>query len=253
LRQAIENHELILEFQPQVSLQTGRIVSAEALVRWQHPRRGLLGPNEFIPLAERVMLIEPLTQWVLNAALRESRAWQAAGHTVVVAVNFSMRSFQDPYLLETISSLLTTWNMPPSSLLLELTESSLMADPAETIEVITRLRAKGLRIAVDDFGTGYASLGYLKHFPVDELKIDKSFIRGMATDRKDLAIVRSTISLAHELGLQAVAEGVEDSATWDLLAQAGCDQAQGYYICEPVSAAGLREQLDDAHHLLKVA
>jgi EAL domain-containing protein (putative c-di-GMP-specific phosphodiesterase class I) len=128
-----------------------------------------------------------------------------------------------------------------------------MADPAETIEVITRLRAKGLRIAVDDFGTGYASLGYLKHFPVDELKIDKSFIRGMATDRKDLAIVRSTISLAHELGLQAVAEGVEDSATWDLLAQAGCDQAQGYYICEPVSAAGLREQLDDAHHLLKVA
>ncbi|MCA1644918.1 MAG: EAL domain-containing protein [Chloroflexi bacterium] len=253
LRRAIEEDELVLHFQPQVDLQTGRIVAAEALVRWQHPRRGLLGPNEFIPLAERVMLIEPLTQWVLNAALRENRAWQAAGRTVPVAVNLSMRSFQDPYLPEIITGLLARWEVAPSSLRLEITESSLMADPAEAIEVISRLRAMGLRVAVDDFGTGYASLAYLKRLPVDELKMDKSFVGGMATDGKDLAIVRSTIALAHELGLQVVAEGVEDGATWDLLTQAGCDLAQGHYISRPVSAAALFGQLGDSVMLREAA
>jgi diguanylate cyclase (GGDEF)-like protein/PAS domain S-box-containing protein len=243
LRQALAGDEFVLHFQPLVNVETGRVVGAEALVRWQHPRRGLLAPDQFIPLAERTALIEPLDQWVLNAALQECRAWQATGFEVAVAVNLSTRSLQNPALPGLVSELLERAGVAPGYLHLEITETSVMADPAQTIEVLSQLRAKGMRVAVDDFGTGYASLAYLKRLPVDELKIDKSFVAGVSTDSKDLAIVRSTIGLGHELGLEVVAEGVEDGATWELLASAGCDLVQGYYISRPVASAAFRDQL----------
>jgi len=243
LRRAIENDELTLYYQPKVSLKTGSCIGVEALVRWQHPRRGIVPPDQFIPLAEQTGLIRPLSRWVLNAALRQSRAWQQDGLEVPIAINLSMRDLHDPDLPDTVAELLATWQVPTAQLMVEITENGLMADPARALSTVTGLRAMGIRIAIDDFGTGYSSLAYLKRLPLDELKIDRSFVRELAADRDDLAIVRSTISLGHDLGLKIVAEGVEDRATMDLLRSLGCDVGQGYHFSRPVTADALFEQL----------
>ena len=206
-------------------------------MRWQHPQRGFLPPSEFIPLAEQTGLIHPLSRWVLEAALQQQQAWRALGIDVPVAVNLSRRTLHDPQLPETVAELLTRWDVAPGALVLEITESSLMADPVRAGENLSQLRALGVRMSIDDFGTGYSSLASLKNLPVDELKIDQSFVQAMATDASSRAIVRAIIDLADALELRVVAEGVEDRATWDVLAGLGCDVAQGYFLSRPIAAA----------------
>jgi diguanylate cyclase (GGDEF)-like protein/PAS domain S-box-containing protein len=236
LRNAIEHDQLELFYQPKAELATGRVMCVEALVRWRHPERGLIPPDDFIPLAEQSGQVRALSRWVLNAALRQARAWDHLGRNLGVAVNLSMRDLQDAGLPETVAALLKTWAVRPAILTIEITESTLMADPAQAMDIVRRLSAMGVSIAIDDFGTGYSSLSYLKRLAVNELKVDKSFVRNVVTDSHDVAIVRSTISLAHELGLEVVAEGIEDQPTWDLLAKLGCDTAQGYLISRPLPA-----------------
>jgi EAL domain-containing protein (putative c-di-GMP-specific phosphodiesterase class I) len=246
LRRAIDANELSLYFQPKVDLRTGQITCVEALVRWKHVRHGLLGPDLFVPIAEQTGLIRPLARWVLDAALRQCNRWRQAGLDLAVAVNLSMRNLHDPEIADMIRQLLTRWGVPPASLTIEITESTLMADAARAMEVLERLRSMGVGVSIDDFGTGYSSLAYLKRLPVHELKLDKSFVAHMASDGNDAAIVRSTVGLAHDLGLSVVAEGVEDEQTWDLLARLGCDIAQGYFISRPLPPRGLREWLATA-------
>jgi diguanylate cyclase (GGDEF)-like protein/PAS domain S-box-containing protein len=243
LRSAIERDELILHYQPKVSLRTGRCDRVEALVRWQHPQRGLIPPDDFIPLAEQTGLIKPLTQWVIQAALRQCRAWQDSGLDIAVGVNLSMRNLHDPDLVEQISHQLEATGVRAAALKLEVTESALMTDPQRALGSLARLRAIGVEIAIDDFGTGHASLSYLKQMPVEEIKLDRSFVRDMCTDKNDYTIVRSTIELAHDLGLRVIAEGVEDQETWDLLVKLGCDLAQGYHMSRPLTDADLRHWL----------
>ncbi len=239
LRYAIEHDELVLYYQPKIDLKTGRVIGVEALVRWQHPNRGLIAPDEFIPLAERTGLIKPLTLWVLTAALHQSRTWQRAGLRLSVAVNLSARNLQDPELPDQIEEMLARSGTPPNQLELEITESTIMADPARALEVLTRLHHMRIPLAIDDFGTGYSSLGYLRKLPVSAIKIDKSFVKNMAADDGDVVIVRSTIELAHNLGLLVVAEGVETQYVWDRLAALGCNSAQGYYMSAPMPATAL--------------
>ncbi len=239
LRYAIEHDELVLYYQPKIHLKTGRVIGVEALVRWRHPNRGLIAPDEFIPLAERTGLIKPLTLWVLTAALHQSRTWQRAGLRLSVAVNLSARNLQDTELADQIEEMLTRSGIPPNQLELEITESTIMADPPRALEILTRLHHMQIPLAIDDFGTGYSSLGYLRKLPVSSIKIDKSFVKNMAADDSDAVIVRSTIELAHNLGLLVVAEGVETQYVWDRLAALGCDAAQGYYMSAPMPAAAL--------------
>jgi diguanylate cyclase (GGDEF)-like protein len=243
LRRALERDELVLHYQPKADLHTGQILGAEALVRWQHPDHGLLGPDEFIPLAERTGLIHPLTRWVLDAALRQAAAWRSAGHPLSVAVNVSTRCLLDPSFPDEVADRLHAWQVPAESLVLEVTESAVMADPARALDVLGRLHALGVGLAVDDFGTGYSSMAYLKALPVDELKVDRSFVGQMADSSSDAVIVRSTIDLGHNLGLRVVAEGVESQDTWQELEALGCDTAQGYYLGHPMPATDLERWL----------
>ena len=235
----------MLHYQPKASVSNGRVTGVEALVRWQHPQRGLVYPDDFIPLAEHTGLIRPLTQYVLDAALRQCRAWCDEGLRLTVAVNVSLRNLLDVSLPDQIAELLERWGVDPSLLELELTENSVMADPARAEAVLARLRALGLKLSIDDFGTGYSSLSYLKRLPVDEIKIDRSFVMNMATDENDAAIVRSTIDLARNLGLQIVAEGVESEAIWRSLAALDCDLVQGYLLTKPVPADVLAAWVTD--------
>jgi len=234
LRSAIEDNQLIMHYQPKVDFVRGQLVGVEALVRWQHPQRGIVGPDEFIPLAEQTGLIRPLGTWVLGEALRQQNAWREAGLDIAVAVNMSTQNLNDA-LSEQIRELLERWETPADRLRIEITESALMADPERAMGVLFRLRDMGVRIAIDDFGTGYSSLTYLKRLPVDEIKIDRSFVQDMVVDEDDRAIIRSTIMLGHDLGLTVVAEGMEDGVTWDLLADLGCDVAQGYFVARPMA------------------
>ena len=257
LRRAIPAGDLTLHYQPQLALVNGppgahdhvprrnrrRLVGVEALVRWQHPERGLIPPDEFIPLAEGTGLIKGLTERVLALALSQCRAWRRAGLLLPVAVNLSAWNLRDPRLVQTVAELLQAHDVPPAWLRLEMTESAIMADTERAVVVLSQLVALGVRVSVDDYGTGYSSLAYLKRLPVDELKIDKSFVRDMARDETDAAIVRSTVGLAHTLGLRAVAEGVEDEVTWARLAAMDCDVAQGYFISRPVTADALARWL----------
>jgi EAL domain-containing protein (putative c-di-GMP-specific phosphodiesterase class I) len=243
LRRAINSEGLVLHYQPKLSFRTGRVIGVEALVRWVHPQRGMIAPDDFIGLAENTGLIRPLSRWVLNEALRQSRAWQDADLFLPVSVNLSTRDLLDEHLPERVAALLEVWNVAPSTLKLEITESAVMIDADRAIEILSRLRAMGVRISVDDFGTGYASLSYLKRLPVDELKIDRSFVRHIAVDESDVAIVRSTIGLAHDLGLNVVAEGIESRDCFDVLARLGCDAVQGFYISKPLAADALAEWL----------
>lgn len=240
LRRALEGeNELRLAYQPKIDLATGECVGVEALIRWDHPQRGAIPPDHFIPLAEQTGLIKAVSRWVLNAALNQARAWETQGLTIPIAINLAMRDLHDSDLPETVAGMLRRWQVAPSRLMIEITENGLMADPRRALHCISALRLMGIRIAIDDFGTGYSSLAYLKRLPVDELKIERSFIRDLATDEHDLAIVRATINLGHALGLRVVAEGIEDAATWERLCREGCDVAQGYFLGRPMTATSL--------------
>ena len=236
LRSAICDGNIQLYYQPKADLRTGRIIGAEALARWDHEEFGIVGPSEFVPIAEQTGLITPLTSFVLDAAIRQVRAWKDAGLELSVAVNLSARSFLDTQLAVEIPRLLAKWEVEAELLELEITESMLMADPARAEATLARLSQIGLTLSVDDFGTGYSSLANLKRLPVDTIKIDKSFVMDMALDASDAAIVRSTIDLAHNLGLTVVAEGVESEDAWRHLEALGCDFAQGYYLARPLPA-----------------
>ncbi len=244
LRDGIGRGELVLHYQPKCRARTGEVVGVEALVRWNHPRRGLLMPDEFVPIAENTGLITDLTLEVLDLALAQVRTWLVQGRTLAVAVNLSVRHLTDLTLPSAVAAALRRHEVPPVLLTLEVTEGSIMNDPSRAVTVLAMLRDLGVRIAVDDYGTGYSSLAYLKRLAIDELKIDKSFILGMRDDENDNVIVRSTIELGHNLGLQLVAEGVEDVETWQLLLPLGCDVLQGYYISRPIPARALETWLD---------
>jgi diguanylate cyclase (GGDEF)-like protein len=243
LRSAIADGEIILFFQPKAELTTGKIVGVEALARWQHPRLGLIGPSEFVPIAEQTGLIGPLTTHVLEQALRQVRRWSEQGEELSVAVNLSARSFLDAQLAVEIPRLLEATGVDARLLELEITESMLMLDPARAKATLERLSAIGLSLSVDDFGTGYSSLANLKRLPVDGIKIDKSFVIDMPHDASDAAIVRSTIDLAHNLGLRVVAEGVESHEAWRRLEDLGCDLAQGFHVSRPVPAEAMTRLL----------
>ena len=243
LRRAIDEGELVLHYQPKAHLRSGEVRSVEALVRWHHPVHGLIPPNEFIELAEHTGLMKPLTMWVLEAALRQRRAWHDAGLELSVAVNLSARDLLDTDLPQEVARLLHTCGVGADGLELEITEGVIMADPMRARAVLARLSAMGVRLAIDDFGSGYSSLGYLKQLPVDELKIDKSFVINMATDQNDAVIVRSTIDLGRNLGLALVAEGIETEEIWAELAALGCDVGQGFYVSRPIPAEELTSWL----------
>jgi diguanylate cyclase len=250
LREGIDGDELVAHYQPKVSLVTGDLVGVEALARWQHPDRGLMPADSFIPLAEQTGLIKPLSAWMLNAVLKQSKRWREQGLILPIAVNLSMRNLHDPQLPDQVAELLKQWDLPPESLQVEITETVLMSNPPRAMEVVTRLSKMGLYLSIDDFGTGYSSLAYLKRLPVQEIKIDKSFVRDMARDENDAVIVRSTVDLGHNLGLKVVAEGVETRQAWDQLLALGCDSAQGFYMAQPMPAAGLERWLDERHPAL---
>src|SRR5437867_3867196 len=245
LRLALVRDELLLHFQPKIDIATGRMCSAEALVRWAHPQRGLVPPGDFIALAEERGLIVPIGRWVIQAACRQMRDWRRAGLAApMVAVNLSARQFASDTLIDDLVGALSSHGIAPSQFEVELTESVLMADPERANQVLQQLHAMGIRISIDDFGTGYSSLSYLKRFPAQTVKIDRSFIRGLPEDKNDAAITQAVIAMAHSLGLAVVAEGVETHAQLQMLRLLGCDEAQGYLLGRPMPAADLALRLD---------
>jgi diguanylate cyclase len=234
-----------VHFQPKADLVTGRIVGVEALVRWQHPERGFIAPNEFIPIAERTGLIKPLSRYVLGAALKQCAAWNAAGYHLHAAVNITIPDLLDADFPDRIATMLDETQVKPEQLELEITETTILADPFHVRAVLTRLNEMGVRLAIDDFGTGYSSLAYLRRLPVQTIKIDRSFVMGMCEDANDATIVRSTIDLARNLRLDVVAEGVETQEAWSELRALGCTLAQGYLISRPSSADELAPLLEE--------
>ncbi|MRW84654.1 EAL domain-containing protein [Pseudoduganella sp. FT26W] len=236
LRNAIERHEFRLHVQPKISLDTGKVVGMESLVRWVHPERGNVFPDEFIPFAEQTGFIRILTRWVMEKSAELCRELASKGHHLKVSVNLSTRDLLDQDLPAKFADLLARHKLTPGSFCLEITESAIMDDPVRAQHTLERLSAMGLDLSIDDFGTGYSSLAYLKRLPVDELKIDKSFVLNMEKDEGDTKIVRSTIDLGHNMGLRVVAEGIESEAVWRLLAELGCDQGQGYFMSRPIPA-----------------
>lgn len=248
LRHALDREEFVLHYQPQVDLQSGRVIGVEALLRWEHPVRGLIMPDHFIPFAEGSGLINPITDWVLNAASAQCSEWRRQGMDLRVAVNVSARSFQDRNLVGKLQGLAGTDKGKSTLGLfeLEITENTLMSDIEHGARAVGHLEELGVAVAIDDFGTGYSSLSYLKRLPIHSIKIDKSFVLNMAQDDNDAVIVRSTIDLAHNLGCRVVAEGVENQDALDLLAILGCDIAQGYHLGRPMSAGAFEIWLRQA-------
>jgi diguanylate cyclase len=245
LRQALDREELVLHYQPKLRLGTGRIVGLEALVRWMHPEQGLLPPGEFVPLAEQTGLIKPLTSFVLRSALHQLAAWRQAGHELSIAVNVSERSLLDPEFPTEVAELLEATGVPPARLELEITEGTIMADPERAAAVLRRLDELGVALSLDDFGTGYSSLSRLRELPISEIKIDRSFAARIETDERDVAIMRSTIELGHNLGCSVVAEGLETAAALDRVAALGCDTGQGFHIARPLDAQAITSWLDE--------
>jgi diguanylate cyclase len=243
LRQAIDQGELRLVYQPKVAVSGGQVTGAEALVRWQHPVRGMVPPDRFIPFAEQTGFIRTVTAWVIDAAARQAALWRAAGQPLRVSLNISAQDLLNPELVGMLLAATERHRVPPKLLCLEITESSVMGDAQHAIEMLKRVDAIGVACSIDDFGTGYSSLSYVKQLKVDELKIDRSFIRTLVADPKDRAIVLSTIDLAHNLGLGVVAEGVEDQASADLLRELGCDEMQGWLIAKPLEPAAFETWL----------
>jgi len=241
LKDAISNNELVLYFQPQVDITTGNTCGVEALVRWIHKERGLIPPDEFISIAEQSGLINSLTMWVLNSALENCANWKKKGLDTKVAVNISARNLKDSAFPQKIKNLLIKWSIDASYLRLEITESFVMEDPIEAMKILTHLSNMGVSLSIDDCGTGYSSLAYLQKLPVNELKIDKSFVLGMADSLDSSKIVQSIIDLAHNLGLDVVAEGVENENVWNKLDAMGCEIAQGYYMSKPMPSKEIEE------------
>jgi EAL domain-containing protein (putative c-di-GMP-specific phosphodiesterase class I) len=244
-QRALERDELVVHYQPIVDVRGAEVRGAEGLVRWEHPEHGLLPPGAFIAAVEQTGLIGPLTRHVLERSIAQCASWRTEGNDLSVAVNLSVRNLLDPGLPGQISALLDTYGLPADALQLEITESMIMSDPERALAIVGRLSDLGARLSVDDFGTGYSSLANLKRLPVDVIKIDKSFVMEMAVDASDAAIVRSTIELAHNLGLRVVAEGVESEDAYRHLEALGCDYAQGYYLSRPLPADAATRMIRD--------
>ena len=255
LRQAIERDELVLHYQPIMDVSSGDMAGVEALVRWQHPVRGLLGPDEFVPLAERTGAIVALGAWVLGTACRQAATWQAARpdrEPLVVSVNVSARQLDEPSFVVTVSQILADTGLDPSSLCLEVTETAVMSNPAGVQQAGKALRDLGVRLSIDDFGTGYASLTYLRRLHACELKIDRTFVDGLGHELEDTTIVTAVIGLAHAMGLSVTAEGVETTEQLSILRDMGCQKAQGYLMCRPVPADALTAEVVDPARLRSV-
>ena len=244
LHAAIRTEQLMLHYQPQVAVRTGEVVGIEALVRWQHPERGLLMPGQFVELAEQTGQMVEMTNWVLEQAIMQRRTWGTLlGPAVRVAVNISAVGLSDLTLPAQVARLLTRHDVVPTQLQLEVTEGTLLADQERAREILTQLAQMGTDISIDDYGTGYSNLAYLASLAVGELKIDRSFVQDMTRQATHATIVASTVGLGHSLGLRMVAEGVEDAATWEMLGSLGCDVVQGYYLARPLPARELEDWL----------
>ena len=243
LRSALDRRELVLYYQPKAVLADGEVHAVEALLRWNHPVRGLVPPDDFIPMAQQTGLIKPLTFYVIDEALRQCRSWQDDGLRLAIAVNLSARSLVDADFPTQVAGLLERWDVESGLLEFEITESAMLADPTRTRLILEQLSVMGVRLSIDDFGTGYSSLSYLKRLPVSEIKVDRSFVMNMEEDEDDATIVRSTIDLGRNLGLDVVAEGVESERVWDCLKALGCTTAQGYYLSRPIPAPELQTWL----------
>jgi EAL domain-containing protein (putative c-di-GMP-specific phosphodiesterase class I) len=242
LRRAVKGDEMELHFQPRIALSDGQPLGVEALVRWRHPERGLVLPAEFIPVAEQCGLIGALGKWVLETACRQGAAWQAQGlGAIPISVNISARQLDGFDLAGDISALTARYGISPALLEVELTESVVMADPEQVIELFTRLREMGTRVSIDDFGTGYSSLAYLRRLPIDVLKIDRSFVDGVDNNDEDARIIETILALSRNLALTSVAEGVETLQQADRLRNLGCDAAQGFIYARPMPAQALEE------------
>jgi EAL domain-containing protein (putative c-di-GMP-specific phosphodiesterase class I) len=245
LRYAIEREELLLHYQPKINLATGGITGIEALLRWRHPDRGLIPPGHFIAIAEECGLIVPIGRWVLREACRQAQVWTTAGLSpVCIAVNISAVELRTPGFAARVRGILAETGLPPHCLELELTETALIEDSRSTADVLRELKEIGVLLALDDFGTGYSSLSYLKRFPIDALKIDRSFVRHLTTDKDDAGIVTAVIGMGHNLHMRVVAEGVETREQLAMLQDYGCPQGQGYYFSRPVPAAEFGDLLE---------
>ncbi|HET9580875.1 MAG TPA: EAL domain-containing protein [Usitatibacter sp.] len=245
LRHALDRGEIEVLYQPKIEFRTGRVTGAEALIRWRHPQMGLLAPDKFVPLAEELGVIVPIGYWTLRRVCERVRAWQEEGLMLSVAVNLCALQFHQPELITELSRILAETRIPPHLLQLEITESMVMKDPERAGGVMRALRAMGVRIAIDDFGTGHSSLGYLKRFPIDQLKVDRTFVRDLPHNSDDVAITRAVIAMAHSLKMSVVAEGVEHQHQFDLLQAEGCDEFQGYYCRPPLPEGELLRFLRD--------
>jgi EAL domain-containing protein (putative c-di-GMP-specific phosphodiesterase class I) len=249
LRRALEHDELLLYYQPKVNVQTDEIVGAEALVRWQHPELGLLPPGDFVPLAEDMGLIVPMGEWVLNEACRQNKAWQSLGlPPLSISVNVSNQQFRDSKLVRTIFRALANSGLAPQYLKLELTESAIMENAKENVNALREIKRTGSKLSIDDFGTGYSSLSYLDLFPLDELKIDRSFISPIKAATDNAPIVTAIVAMAHSLGLTVVVEGVESKEQLAFVRKRGCEEYQGYLFSKPLPAgefAALLQQKTD--------
>lgn len=250
LRRALDRHQFLVYYQPQLDIHTGNITGMEALIRWQHPEKGLVAPGAFISLAEETGLIVPIGEWVLRTACAQNRAWQAAGFSPIqVSVNLSSSQFRQETLIKTISEVLHDTGLEPRYLVLELTESNLMKDAEATITMLHELKSMGLQLAIDDFGTGYSSLNYLKRFPLDTLKVDRSFVKNVTSDPDNAAITKAIIVLAHSLNLEVIAEGVETEKELVFLSSQNCDGIQGFFFSPPVPAELITQMLKERKHL----
>ena len=243
LRLAAEKKQFSLYYQPKMAMESRQIIGVEALIRWIHPEYGFISPDEFIPLAEQSGAIKPLTEWVLDTAIKQCVKWNEQGIPLTVSVNLSARSLHDAELPEQIDAMLKTYGLPASQLELEITETAIMMDPDRASEILNRLHSAGMKLSIDDFGTGYTSLSYLKQLPVDDIKIDKSFVMNMVEDHDNAVIVQSIISLAHSMGRGVIAEGVESKAIIDELSKLGCDTIQGYFLSRPAPPSDFEEWL----------
>ena len=235
-KETMANDDLTIHYQPVYDVTNKKIVALEALSRWEHSEHGFISPDKFILLSEQTGLINELTYWILEKSIAQMSEWHNNGIKLCIAVNLSVYSFNDPEFIGEVRSVLKKYNFPARNLKLEITESAMMEKPLQAIDVLTELHTMGVQLSIDDYGTGFSSMTYLKQLPVNELKIDKSFIIGLDEDRSNDAIVRSTIDLAHNLGLKVVAEGVESEAVYNLLTKYNCDMAQGFHLGHPVSS-----------------
>jgi diguanylate cyclase (GGDEF)-like protein/PAS domain S-box-containing protein len=253
LGNAVRKDELLLHYQPKVDIATGVCSGCEALIRWQHPKLGLVPPSDFIPMAEMTEVIKPLSEWVLCNALKQTKTWHERGLPIKVSINLSARNLLDHDFPVLVQRHLTALAFPPEYLEIEITESALIGDPERSLAIISRIHDLGVRFAIDDFGTGYSSLAYLKRLPLSTLKIDRTFVRDILNDEQDATIVRSTIALAHSFGLKVVAEGVEDAATTQVLAHMACESAQGYFYAKPLDAIAFETWFREQNGLNKIA